>query len=45
MTPGAVTPLSQVFADCEWLAVAVQLGGGPATAVAVMVTFWEGLKP
>jgi hypothetical protein len=42
-----ITPveLSQVLADCEWVAVAVQLWGGPATSTAVMVTFCEGVKP
>jgi hypothetical protein len=45
MIPGDVTPLSHVFADCEWVAVAVQLGGGPAITVAVMVTFCDGVKP
>src|SRR5438045_8966769 len=37
--------LSQVFADCEWVAVALHVWGGPATIVAVMVTFCEGVKP
>jgi hypothetical protein len=37
--------LSQVFDDCEWVAVAVQVCGGPATIAAVMVTFCEGVNP
>ena len=45
MTPTMVTPESQVFADRACEAVAVQAGGGPATAVAVMVTSLEGVKP
>src|SRR6266446_6055092 len=42
-----ITPvvLSQVLADCECTAVALQLCGGPAANVAVMVTFCEGVKP
>jgi hypothetical protein len=31
--------LVQVWADSEWVAVAVQDGGGPATAIATTVTF------
>ena len=41
----APVELSQVFADCECEAVAVQLWGGPATIVAVIVTFCDGVKP
>src|SRR2546423_6677302 len=37
--------ISQVFADCECVAVALQDGGGPATAVTTIVTFCEGVKP
>ena len=37
--------LSQVFADCECEAVAVQVCGGPATTAAVTVTFCDGVKP
>jgi hypothetical protein len=42
-----ITPveLSQVLADCECFAVALQVCGGPATITAVMVTFCEGVKP
>ena len=36
---------AQVFAVSECAAVAVQLDGGPETAVAVTVTFCEGRKP
>src|SRR5882762_6876601 len=42
MTPVA---LVQVLADCECTALALQVCGGPATIVAVMVTFCEGVKP
>ena len=35
----------QVLAVSECEAAAVQLAGGPATAVAVTVTFCEGEKP
>gem|GEM_PF-4450578 len=45
MTPGAVTPLSHFFAERECVAVAVQAGGGPKVAVAVTVTFADGVKP
>src|SRR4051812_16419796 len=45
MTSGAVTPKSHVFADRLWIAVAVHAGGGPATDVAVTVTFAEAAKP
>jgi hypothetical protein len=41
----APVELSQVFADCECVADAVQLCGGPATITAVMVTFCDGVKP
>ena len=37
--------LSQVFDDCEWVAVAVHVWGGPATIAAVMVTFCDGVNP
>ena len=37
--------LSQVLADCECVAVAVQVCGGPATITAVIVTFCDGVKP
>jgi hypothetical protein len=42
-----ITPveLSQTLADCECVALAVQLWGGPATSTAVIVTFCEGVKP
>jgi hypothetical protein len=42
-----ITPLvmSQTFADCVWLAVALHEGGGPATLVTTTVTFCDGLKP
>ncbi len=42
-----ITPVAlvQVLADCEWTALALQVCGGPATIVAVMVTFCEGVKP
>ena len=45
ITLGVVTPWSHFFADKAWAAVAVHAGGGPATAVAVTVTSFEGLKP
>ena len=35
----------QVFAVSVWLATADQLAGGLATAVAVIVTFCDGVKP
>ena len=35
----------QVFAVSVWVACAVQLAGGPATAVNVTDTFCEGVKP
>src|SRR6202171_3962964 len=37
--------LSQTLADCECDAVAVQVGGVVAAAVAATVTFCEGVKP
>lgn len=37
--------LLQVFADCECVAVAVHDWGGPATTVATIVTFCDGVKP
>lgn len=37
--------LEHVFADSKWVAVAVQLRGGPAAAIATIVTFCDGLKP
>ena len=42
-----ITPVAlvQVLADCEWTALALQVCGGPATIVAVIVTFCEGVKP
>jgi hypothetical protein len=42
-----ITPfvMSQTFAVCVWLAVALHDGGGPATAVTMTVTFCDGLKP
>ena len=42
-----ITPveLSQVLADCECVAVALQPWGGPAISTAVTVTFCEGVKP
>ena len=36
---------AQVFAVSVWLAAACHEAGGPATAVAVTVTFCEGEKP
>src|ERR1700694_541689 len=45
MTPGAVAPWSHFFADSACVAFAVHAGGGPATAVAVTVTSFEGPKP
>ena len=36
---------AQVFGVSVWVAAAVQPAGGPATAVAVTVTFCEGVKP
>ena len=42
MTPVA---LVQVLADSEWVAVALQLCGGPETATAVTVTFCDGTNP
>ena len=42
MTPVA---FEQVLADCEWVAVALQLCGGPAATVATTVTFCDGVKP
>src|SRR5256885_6870241 len=41
----APVELSQVFADCEWVAVALHVWGGPATIAATIVTFCEGVKP
>jgi hypothetical protein len=41
----APVALSQVFADCEWAADAVHDCGGPATIVAVIVTFCDGVNP
>jgi hypothetical protein len=41
----APVELSQVFADCECVAVALQPIGGPATSTAVIVTFDEGVNP
>ena len=35
----------QVFAVSVWVASAVQLAGGPATAVNVTDTFCDGVKP
>ena len=35
----------QVFEVSVWEAAAVHVAGGPATAVAVTVTFCEGEKP
>ena len=35
----------QVFVVNECVATAVQPAGGPAIAVAVIVTFWDGVKP
>ena len=42
-----ITPLviSQVFADCECVAVALHEGGGPATFVTTTVTFCDGVNP
>src|SRR5689334_6245834 len=42
-----ITPLVllHVFADCECVAVPLHDAGGPATAVATIVTFCEGVKP
>jgi hypothetical protein len=37
--------MSQVLADCECVAVPLHEGGGPATFVATIVTFCEGVKP
>src|SRR3954463_9938265 len=37
--------MSQVFADCECVAVALHEGGGPATFTTTTVTFCDGLKP
>jgi hypothetical protein len=37
--------MSQVFAVCVCVAVALHDGGGPPTAVTTTVTFCEGLKP
>jgi hypothetical protein len=35
----------QVFVVSEWVATALQPAGGPTTAVAVIVTFCEAVKP
>jgi hypothetical protein len=35
----------QTLDDCEWLAVALQVGGVVAATVAATVTFCEGVKP
>ena len=35
----------QVLVVRVWLADALQPGGGPAAAVAVTSTFWDGTKP
>jgi hypothetical protein len=42
-----ITPLSmvQTFADCECVAVPLQLGGGPRVFTITTVTFCDGLKP
>jgi len=42
-----ITPLviSQVLADCEWVAVALHEGGGPAAFTATIVTFCDGVNP
>src|SRR4051812_28316402 len=42
-----ITPpvISQVCADCECVAVALHEGGGPATFVATIVTFCDGVNP
>ena len=42
-----ITPLvmSQTFADCECVAVALHEGGGPATFTATIVTFCDGVNP
>src|SRR3954469_6175131 len=45
MTPAVVTPESQVFAERACEAVAVHEGGGPVTAVAMIVMSFEGVKP
>src|SRR3954469_22708259 len=45
MTPAVVTPESQAFAERACEAVAVHEGGGPVTAVAMIVTSFEGVKP
>jgi hypothetical protein len=42
MTPVA---LEHVFDDSKCVAVAFQLGGGPAAAIATIVTLFDGLKP
>ncbi len=41
----APVAFEQTLADCEWVAVAVQLSGGPATLTATTVTFCDGLNP
>jgi hypothetical protein len=41
----APVELSQVLADCEWIADAVHDCGGPATSDAVIVTFCDGVNP
>jgi hypothetical protein len=35
----------QTFADCECVALASHVGGGPGLSVTVTVTFCDGLKP
>ena len=41
----APVELSQVLDDCECVAVAVQVWAGPTTITAVIVTFYDGVKP
>jgi hypothetical protein len=41
----APVEFEQTLDDCEWLAVALQVGGVVAATVAATVTFCEGVKP
>jgi hypothetical protein len=41
----APVAFEQTLDDCEWLAVALQVGGVVAATAAATVTFCEGVKP
>ena len=42
---GSDTPMVQIFGVLAWMAVALQLGGGPGSSVATTVTSGVGLNP